>query len=83
MHSIIFYWRVGYYLPEDLNLLEDNASLVLNMAILNCTLLNFSDKDLFLLIFEDYLDEFEYTADGLTLKTIKDKYKVRVDILTW
>jgi len=39
------------------------------MAILNCTLLNFSGKDLFLLIFEDCPDEFEYTANGVFRRT--------------
>jgi len=38
------------------------------MAILNCTLLNFSGKD-FLSIFEDYPDEFEYTANGVFRRT--------------
>jgi len=57
------------YLPEDLNLLEDNVSLVLNRAILNCTLLNFSDKVLLLSIFEDCPDEFEYTANGVFRRT--------------
>jgi len=35
------------------------------MVSLNCTLLNFSDKDLFLSIFEGYNNDFEYTADGV------------------
>ena len=39
------------------------------MVSLNCTLLNFSDKDLFLSIFEGYNNDFEYTADGVFRRT--------------
>jgi len=39
------------------------------MVSLNCTLLNFSDKDLFFSIFEGYNNDFEYTADGVFRRT--------------
>jgi len=35
------------------------------MVSLACTLLNFSDKDLFSLIFEGYGNDFEYTSNGV------------------
>ena len=59
----------GYYLPEDLNLLEDNISLVLRVVLLNCTLLNFSEKDLFFSIFENYGNDFEYRYNGVFRRT--------------
>jgi len=33
--------------------------------VLRMTIINFSDKDLFLSIFEGYNNDFEYTADGV------------------
>jgi len=35
------------------------------MVCIDSTLINFSDKDLFLSIFEGYNNDFEYTADGV------------------
>jgi len=35
------------------------------MVSLVCTLLNFSDKDLFFSVFEGYGSEFEYTSNGV------------------
>ena len=39
------------------------------MVPLNCTLLNFSEKDLFFLIFENYGNDFEYRYNGVFRRT--------------
>ncbi len=38
---------------------------LIHMVSLDCTLLNFSHKDLFSSVFEGYGSEFEYTSDGV------------------
>jgi len=36
------------------------------MVTLDCTLLNFSDKDVLFSFFDDYSNDFDFTANGVS-----------------
>jgi len=57
-------------LPETVISLGREISLVLEMVVLNSTLMNFPQQDVLLLTFGEYADNFEYTVNGIFRRTM-------------